>query len=225
MKTLQDDLRLPTLPTHIECFDNSNLQGSEPVAACVVFRQGKPAKKHYRHYNIKDVAGIDDFASMEEVVFRRYRRLLSEKKQLPHLIVVDGGKGQLSSALKSLEKLGLRGKIGIIGIAKKLEEIYFPDDPVPLYIDKNSESLKLIQNLRNEAHRFGIEFHRLKRSGTMTQSLLENIPGVGAKSIEKLYVRFKSVEGIKLATMEELAVEIGQSRAKTVKAFLEGRVS
>jgi len=225
LKTLQDDLRLPTLPTHIECFDNSNLQGSEPVAACVVFRQGKPAKKDYRHYNIKDVAGIDDFASMEEVVFRRYRRLLSEKKQLPHLIVVDGGKGQLSSALKSLEKLGLRGKIGIIGIAKKLEEIYFPDDPVPLYIDKNSESLKLIQNLRNEAHRFGIEFHRLKRSGTMTQSLLENIPGVGAKSIEKLYVRFKSVEGIKLATMEELAVEIGQSRAKTVKAFLEGRVS
>jgi excinuclease ABC subunit C len=225
LKTLQDDLRLPTLPTHIECFDNSNLQGSEPVAACVVFRQGKPVKKDYRHYNIKDVAGIDDFASMEEVVFRRYRRLLSEKKQLPQLVVVDGGKGQLSSALKSLEKLGLRGKIGIIGIAKKLEEIYFPDDPVPLYIDKNSESLKLIQNLRNEAHRFGIEFHRLKRSGTMTRSLLENIPGVGTKSIEKLYVRFKSVDGIQLATMEELAVEIGQSRAKTVKTFLEGRVS
>jgi excinuclease ABC subunit C len=225
LKTLQDDLRLPTLPTHIECFDNSNLQGSEPVAACVVFRQGKPAKKDYRHYNIKDVAGIDDFASMEEVVFRRYRRLLSEKKQLPHLIVVDGGKGQLSSALKSLEKLGLRGKIGIIGIAKKLEEIYFPDDPVPLYIDKNSESLKLIQNLRNEAHRFGIEFHRLKRSGAMTQSLLESIPGVGSKSIEKLYVRFKSVEGIKSASVEELADEVGLSRANIVKAFLEGKNS
>ncbi len=225
LKTLQDDLRLPTLPTHIECFDNSNLQGSEPVAACVVFRQGKPAKKDYRHYNIKDVVGIDDFASMEEVVFRRYRRLLSEKKQLPHLIVVDGGKGQLSSALKSLEKLGLRGKIGIIGIAKKLEEIYFPDDPVPLYIDKNSESLKLIQNLRNEAHRFGIEFHRLKRSGAMTQSLLDNIPGVGSKSIEKLYVRFKSVDGIKLASVEELAKEVGKGRAKIVKAFLEGKGS
>ena len=225
LKTLQDDLRLPTLPTHIECFDNSNLQGSEPVAACVVFRQGKPTKKDYRHYNIKDVSGIDDFASMEEVVYRRYRRLLSEKKQLPQLIVVDGGKGQLSSALKSLEKLGLRGKIGIIGIAKKLEEIYFPDDPVPLYIDKNSESLKLIQNLRNEAHRFGIEFHRLKRSGAMTQSLLENIPGVGSKSIEKLYLRFKSVDGIKSASEEELADEVGQSRAKTVKAFLEGEKS
>jgi excinuclease ABC subunit C len=195
------------------------------VAACVVFRHGKPAKKDYRHYNIKDVAGIDDFASMEEVVYRRYRRLLEEKMQLPQLIVIDGGKGQLSSALNSLEKLGLRGRIGIIGIAKKLEEIYFPDDPVPLYIDKNSESLKLIQNLRNEAHRFGIEFHRLKRSGSMTQSLLENIPGIGSKSIERLYVRFKSVEGIKLATLEEMADEIGQNRAMTVKAFLKGEAS
>jgi len=225
LRTLQDDLRLTTLPTHIECFDNSNLQGSEPVAACVVFRQGRPAKKDYRHYNIKNVEGIDDFASMEEVVYRRYRRLLDEKKQLPQLIVVDGGKGQLSSALKSLEKLGLRGKIGIIGIAKKLEEIYFPDDPVPLYIDKNSESLKLIQQLRNEAHRFGIEFHRLKRSGAMTQSLLENIPGVGSKTIEKLYLRFKSVAGIELASAEELADEVGLRRAMAVKAFLEGKVS
>lgn len=225
LRTLQDDLRLSALPTHIECFDNSNLQGSEPVAACVVFRQGRPAKKEYRHYNIKDVSGIDDFASMEEVVYRRYKRLLEEKTQLPQLIVVDGGKGQLSSALKSLEKLGLRGKIGIIGIAKKLEEIYFPDDTVPLYIDKNSESLKLIQNLRNEAHRFGIEFHRLKRSGAMTHSLLENIPGVGSKSIEKLYVKFKSVEGIRSASLEELSDEVGKSRAKTIKAFLEGKVS
>ncbi len=225
LRTLQEDLRLSTLPTHIECFDNSNLQGSEPVAACVVFRQGRPAKKDYRHYNIKDVAGIDDFGSMEEVVYRRYRRLLEEKKQLPQLIVVDGGKGQLSSALKSLEKLGLRGKIGIIGIAKKLEEIYFPEDPIPLYIDKNSESLKLIQNLRNEAHRFGIDFHRLKRSGAMTQSLLENIPGVGPKSIEKLYLRFKSVDRIKLASMEELTDEVGQSRAMAIKTFLEGKVT
>lgn len=225
LRTLQEDLRLSSLPTHIECFDNSNLQGSEPVAACVVFRQGRPAKKDYRHYNIKDVAGIDDFASMEEVVYRRYRRLLEEKKQLPHLIVVDGGKGQLSSALKSLDKLGLRGKIGIIGIAKKLEEIYFPEDPVPLYIDKNSESLKLIQSLRNEAHRFGIEFHRLKRSGAMTQSQLENIPGVGSKSIEKLYLKFKSVDGMKLASIEELADEVGKGRAMAIKAFLESKVS
>ena len=223
LQTLQSDLRLALLPTHIECFDNSNIQGSEPVAACVVFRQGKPAKKEYRHYNIKEVSGIDDFASMEEVVYRRYRRLLSEKAALPQLIVIDGGKGQLNSALKSLDKLGLRRKIGIIGIAKKLEEIYFPDDSVPLYIDKNSESLKLIQNLRNEAHRFGIEFHRLKRSGTMTQSVLENIPGVGSKSIEKLYGRFKSVEGIKMASLNELADEIGHSRAMTVKAFFKGQ--
>lgn len=220
LETLQADLRLRTLPVHIECFDNSNIQGSEPVAACVVFRRGKPAKRDYRHYNIKDVSGIDDFASMEEVVYRRYRRLLSENADLPQLIVIDGGKGQLNAALKSLDKLDLRGKISIIGIAKKLEEIYFPDDPVPLYIDKNSESLKLIQNLRNEAHRFGIKFHRQKRSGSMTQSQLEQVQGIGAKSIEKLFNRFKSLEAIKEASEADLAEEVGLSRARSLKKFL-----
>ncbi|MCK4746304.1 MAG: excinuclease ABC subunit UvrC, partial [Bacteroidales bacterium] len=179
LKTLQEDLRLQKLPVHIECFDNSNMQGSEPVAACVVFINGKPLKKEYRHYNIKEVKGIDDFASMKEVVYRRYLRLRDEKQSLPQLIVVDGGKGQLSAALSSLDRLKLRGQIAIIGIAKKLEEIYFPGDAIPLYIDKGSESLKLIQNLRNEAHRFGIAFHRLKRSGSMTSSSLEGITGIG----------------------------------------------
>jgi len=221
--TLQTDLRLKNKPAHIECFDNSNMQGSEPVAACVVFRNGKPAKKEYRHYNIREVKGIDDFASMEEVVYRRYRRLLEEKQDLPQLVIIDGGKGQLNSALKSIEKLELRGKVAIIGIAKKLEEIYFPDDPVPLYIDKNSESLKLIQYLRNEAHRFGIEFHRLKRSGAMTRSLLENISGVGAKSIERLFIRFKSVEEIKKAPVEMIAEEIGHSRALKVHRFFQSQ--
>jgi excinuclease ABC subunit C len=219
--TLQSDLRLKEKPVHIECFDNSNMQGSEPVAACVVFKNGKPAKKEYRHYNIREVKGIDDFASMEEVVFRRYRRLLEEKQDLPQLVVIDGGKGQLNSALKSLDKLELRGQVAIIGIAKKLEEIYFPDDPIPLYIDKNSESLKMIQYLRNEAHRFGIEFHRLKRSGSMTRSLLEDISGVGAKSIERLFIRFKSVEGIKKASLDMLSEEIGQSRALKVRKHFQ----
>jgi len=221
LQTLQTDLRLRSLPVYIECFDNSNIQGSEAVAACVVFRKGKPAKRDYRHYNIKQVSGIDDFASMEEVVFRRYRRLLAEKSDLPQLIVIDGGKGQLNAALKSLDKLGLRGKISIIGIAKKLEEIFFPDDPVPLYIDKNSESLKLIQNLRNEAHRFGINFHRQKRSGSMTHSQLEEVPGIGGKTIENLFTRFKSLEGIKQATEEELAEAIGFSRSRKLLAFLQ----
>jgi excinuclease ABC subunit C len=210
---------MSTLPVHIECFDNSNMQGSEPVAACVVFKKGKPAKREYRHYNIKEVSGIDDFASMGEVVFRRYSRLLLEDADLPQLIVIDGGKGQLNAALKSLDKLKLRGKISIIGIAKKLEEIYFPDDPVPLYIDKNSESLKLIQNLRNEAHRFGINFHRQKRSGSMTQSQLEKIPGIGTKTIEQLFKRFKSLDGIRRATDEELTAEIGSSKTKKLRAF------
>ena len=222
LKTLQADLRLQEIPLHIECFDNSNIQGSDPVAACVVFKQGKPLKREYRHYNIKGVSGIDDFASMEEVVFRRYRRLVEEKKELPQLIIVDGGKGQLNAALKSLIKLDLRGRIAIIGIAKKLEEIYFPDDPVPLYIDKNSESLKLIQNLRNEAHRFGITFHRQKRSNTMMQSALEDIPGIGAKSIEKLFKKFKSLESIKSASQDELSQEIGFKRASILADHLAG---
>jgi len=225
LKTLQADLRLQEIPLHIECFDNSNIQGSDPVAACVVFKQGKPLKREYRHYNIKGVSGIDDFASMEEVVFRRYRRLVEEKKELPQLIIVDGGKGQLNAALKSLIKLDLRGRIAIIGIAKKLEEIYFPDDPVPLYIDKNSESLKLIQNLRNEAHRFGITFHRQKRSNTMMQSALADIPGIGAKSIEKLFKKFKSLKRIKSASQDELSLEIGFERARILADHFEGENS
>jgi excinuclease ABC subunit C len=217
LKTAQEDFRLSTLPTHIECFDNSNMQGSEAVAACVVFKNGKPAKREYRHYNIKEVLGIDDFASMKEVVFRRYRRLLEEKQSLPQLIVVDGGKGQLSAALQSLDQLGLRGKIAIIGIAKRLEEIYFPGDSIPLYLDKNSESLKLVQKLRNEAHRFGISFHRLKRSGAMTSSFMDEIPGIGGASIEKLFRRFKSIDGIKRASLEDLSKEVGLARAKILK--------
>jgi excinuclease ABC subunit C len=216
LKSVQEDFRLDTLPVHIECFDNSNMQGSEPVAACVVFRDGKPAKKEYRHYNIKSVKGIDDFASMKEVVYRRYKRLIEEDRNLPQLIVIDGGKGQLSAALSSLDQLGLRGKIAIVGIAKRLEEIYFPGDAVPLYIDKNSESLKLIQNLRNEAHRFGITFHRLKRSGSLTISSLERIPGIGSSTIEKLFKRFKSIEGISSASLEELTKEVGLSRASKI---------
>lgn len=223
LNRLQEDLRLSKMPVHIECFDNSNIQGSDPVAACVVFKNGKPAKSDYRHYNIRGVSGVDDYASMEEVVLRRYKRLMEEQSSLPQLIVVDGGKGQLNAALKSLENLGLRGEIAIIGIAKKLEEIYFPGDPVPLYIDKNSESLKIIQQLRNEAHRFGIGFHRQKRSGTMIQSTMDKIPGIGPKSIEKLFVRFKSLEGIRSASMDQIVAEIGESRAMLVMAHLKKR--
>jgi len=221
LKSVQTDFRLKELPRHIECFDNSNMQGSEPVAACVVFINGKPLKKEYRHYNIKEVKGIDDYASMKEVVYRRYKRLLEEKQSLPQLIVIDGGKGQLNAAVGSLDKLELRGRIAIVGIAKRLEEIYFPGDSIPLYIDKGSESLKLIQNLRNEAHRFGITFHRQKRSGSMTNSSLEGIPGIGSNSIEKLFKRFKSLEGIKSAPLEELSREIGLHRARIIEEFFQ----
>lgn len=214
MAQMKADLRLSEEPTHIECFDNSNIQGSNPVAACVVFKNGKPSKKEYRHFNIKTVTGPDDFASMEEVVFRRYKRLLNEDEPLPQLIVIDGGKGQLSSALKSLDLLGLRGKIAIIGIAKRLEEIYFPEDPIPLYLDKKSESLKIIQQLRNEAHRFGITFHRNKRSSQAINSELQQINGIGEKTIEQLLKEFKSVKRIKEASIESLAKSIGMSKAK-----------
>lgn len=216
MAQMKRDLRLSEEPRHIECFDNSNIQGSHPVAACVVFRDGKPAKKEYRHFNIKTVEGPDDFASMEEVVFRRYKRLLEEEGSLPQLIVIDGGKGQLSSALKSLEMLNLRGKIAIIGIAKRLEEIYFPGDPIPLYLDKKSESLKLIQQLRNEAHRFGITFHRKKRSKDAISSALEDIEGIGDKTAEQVLKQFKSVKRIKEASLEELSDVIGWSKAKKI---------
>ena len=216
MGQMKKDLRLSTEPRHIECFDNSNIQGSHPVAACVVFKDGKPSKKEYRHYNIKTVEGPDDFASMEEVVFRRYKRLLEEEQPLPQLIVIDGGKGQLSSALKSLDMLGLRGKIAIIGIAKRLEEIYFPEDPIPLYLDKKSESLKIIQQLRNEAHRFGITFHRNKRSKAAINSELESIEGVGEKTVQELLKNYKSVKRIKEASLEDLAQTIGMSKAKKI---------
>ncbi len=219
MAQMKADLRLSKEPRHIECFDNSNIQGTNPVAACVVFKDGKPSKKDYRHYNIKTVEGPDDFASMEEVVYRRYKRLLSEDEPLPQLIVIDGGKGQLSSALKSLDLLGLRGKIAIIGIAKRLEEIYYPGDKVPLYIDKKSETLKIIQHLRNEAHRFGIAFHRNKRSKSAIQSELEQIPNIGKQTITTLLRKFKSAKRVKNASLEELKEVVGNSRAIQIFEF------
>jgi len=219
MAQMKKDLRLHEEPRHIECFDNSNIQGTHPVAACVVFRDGKPSKKEYRHYNIKTVVGPDDFGSMEEVVFRRYKRLLEEEQTLPQLIIVDGGKGQLSSGLKALEDLGLRGKIAIIGIAKRLEEIYYPDDPIPLYLDKKSETLKITQYLRNEAHRFGITFHRNKRSKSAIKSELEQIPDVGVQTITTLLRKFKSAKRVKEASLEELKLEIGHARAVKVYTF------
>ncbi len=213
MTQMKRDLRLASEPRHIECFDNSNIQGTNPVAACVVFKNGKPSKKEYRHFNIKTVEGPDDFASMEEVVYRRYKRLLDEKQPLPQLIVIDGGKGQLSSALKSLDNLGLRHKIAIIGIAKRLEEIYYPNDPIPLYLDKKSESLKIIQQLRNEAHRFGITHHRNKRSKAAIHTELEEIEGIGKQTIVTLLQHFRSTKRVIAATKEELVEIIGQSRA------------
>ena len=220
MTQMKADLRLSEEPRHIECFDNSNLQGSNPVAACVVFRNGKPYKKDYRHYNIKTVEGPDDFASMEEVVYRRYKRLVEEGQSLPQLIIIDGGKGQLSSALKSLDLLGLRGKIAIVGIAKRLEEIYFPEDPIPLYLDKKSESLKVIQFLRNEAHRFGITFHRNKRSKGAIKSGLDAIPGVGPKTKETLLKKFKSFKRIKEATENDLIFVLGENKGKQLYQHL-----
>ncbi|MGB1020144.1 MAG: excinuclease ABC subunit UvrC [Flavobacteriaceae bacterium] len=221
MSQMQADLRLSAPPYHIECFDNSNLQGSNPVAACVVFKNGKPSKKEYRHFNIKSVAGPNDFASMEEVVFRRYKRLLEEGASLPQLIVIDGGKGQLSSALKSLDLLGLRGKIAIIGIAKRLEEIFFPEDPIPLYIDKKSESLKIIQRARDEAHRFGIRFHRNKRSKGGLQSQMDKLPGVGPATRAQLLKEFKSLKRIKTASEEEITTLFGPSKGKKIYASLK----
>jgi excinuclease ABC subunit C len=212
MSQMKADLRLPQEPVHIECFDNSNIQGSNPVAACVVFKNGKPNKKEYRHYNIKTVTGPDDFASMEEVVFRRYKRLLEEDEPLPQLIVIDGGKGQLSSAVKSLDVLGLRGKISILGIAKRLEEIYFPNDSIPLYLDKKSETLKILQRARDEAHRFGITFHRNKRSKGALKSGLDTIPGVGPKTKETLLRKFKSFKRIKEASKEDLMHVLGENK-------------
>jgi excinuclease ABC subunit C len=219
MAQMQKDLRLSVEPRHIECFDNSNIQGTNPVAACVVFKDGKPSKKDYRHFNIKTVEGPNDFASMEEVVYRRYKRLLDENQPLPQLIIIDGGKGQLSSALKSIDDLGLRGKIAIIGIAKRLEELFYPGDSVPLYLDKKSETLKVIQFLRNEAHRFGITFHRDKRSKSALNSSVETIPGIGEKTMLTLIKHFKSVKRLKLATEKEISEVVGASKAKKISDF------
>ncbi|MEP7195950.1 MAG: excinuclease ABC subunit UvrC [Saprospiraceae bacterium] len=206
---LKEDLQMNDIPLHIECFDNSNIQGTHPVAACVVFRNAKPFKKDYRHFNIKSVEGPNDFASMEEVVYRRYKRMQEEEQSLPQLIIIDGGKGQLSSAMKSIDLLNLRDKISVIGIAKKLEEIYFPEDPIPLHINKKSESLKLIQQLRNEAHRFGIGFHRDKRSKSMLKSELDGIKGIGDKTKTKLLMQLGSFQRIKNSTELELQAIIG----------------
>lgn len=219
MQQMKQDLRMTEEPRHIECFDNSNIQGTNPVAACVVFKDGKPSKKDYRHFNIKTVVGPDDFASMEEVVFRRYNRLINEGEPLPQLIVIDGGKGQLGAALKALEALGLRGKIAILGIAKRLEELYFPGDKYPLYLDKRSETLKVIQRLRDEAHRFGITHHRNRRSKNTFKSELDQIPGIGPATIKELLSKFKSVTKVKEASQEQLTEVVGHSRATRIIAY------
>jgi excinuclease ABC subunit C len=217
LEIFKKDLRLNELPVHMECFDNSNIQGNYPVAACVVFKNGKPSKRDYRHFNIKTVEGPDDFASMEEVVYRRYKRLRDEKQSLPQLIIVDGGKGQLSSAIKSLEKLKLNKKVAIIGIAKRLEEIYFPGDQYPLYLDKKTPTLKVIQNMRNEAHRFGITHHRNRRMKGLVKTELTSIEGIGDKTITILLTKYKSVKMIKTIPLKELESLIGNDKA--IKVF------
>jgi excinuclease ABC subunit C len=219
MAQMKKDLRLSVEPRHVECFDNSNIQGTNPVAACVVFKDGKPSKKDYRHFNIKTVEGPNDFASMEEVVYRRYKRMLDENQSLPQLIIIDGGKGQLSSALKSLDELGLRGKIAIIGIAKRLEELFYPGDSAPLYLDKKSETLKIIQQLRNEAHRFGITHHRDKRSKSALMTSLDSIQGIGEKTMVTLIKHFKSVKRIAEASEKSIAEVVGVSKAKKIHDF------
>lgn len=216
LERMKADFRLNVLPTHIECFDNSNIQGTNPVASCVVFRNGKPSKRDYRHFNIKTVVGPDDFASMKEVLTRRYTRLMQEGEELPQLVVVDGGKGQLSAAVEALEAIGLRGTIAVAGIAKRLEEIYFPGDSVPLYIDKNSETLKVVQHMRDEAHRFGITFHRDKRSKSQIVSELDSIKGIGPRTAEALLKHFKSVKRIRQATLDEIAAVVGAAKARTI---------
>lgn len=219
LKQLKEDFRLKDTPFHIECFDNSNFQGSYPVASMVVFKNAKASKKDYRQFNIKTVEGPDDFSSMEEIVFRRYKRMMDENQTLPQLVIIDGGKGQLSAAVTSIEKIGLKGKMAICGIAKRLEEIYFPDDSLPLYINKKSESLKLIQQIRNEAHRFAITFHRNKRSKGVIKTGLSDISGVGQETAEKLLKHFHSIEKIKLADTDEIISLVGKSKASKVQAY------
>jgi len=223
MNQMKLDLRLNENPVHIECFDNSNIQGSNPVASCIVFKNAKPSKKDYRLFNIKTVEGPDDYASMEEVVFRRYKRILNEKSHLPNLIVIDGGKGQLSSSIKALKKLNLDKKIAILGIAKRLEEIFYPNDPVPLYLNKKSETLKVIQQMRNEAHRFAISFHRKKRSKQALSSTFDSIPGIGEKTKIQLLKKFKSLKKINEISDELLIKEIGISKTKKLRAFLNSK--
>jgi excinuclease ABC subunit C len=217
LEKLKNDLHMPCLPVHIECFDNSNIRGANPVSACVVFRNARPSKIDYRHFNVKTVTGPDDYSSMEEIVFRRYKRMIDEHQNLPQLIIIDGGKGQLSSAIKSIDRLGLKQKITVIGIAKRLEEIYFPGDSVPIYLDKNSISLKIIQQIRNEAHRFGINFHRNKRSTDMTRSELDGIKGIGPQSKDTLLKSFGTIINIRNASLEELEIILGHSRATVLK--------
>jgi excinuclease ABC subunit C len=221
LEQLKKDLRLKELPIHIECFDNSNIQGTNPVSACVVFKNAKPSKKDYRHFNVKTVEGPNDFATMQEAVHRRYSRLLAENEPLPQLIIIDGGKGQLGAALEILDGLGLRGKIAIIGIAKRLEEIFFPGDSIPIYLDKRSESLKVIQNLRNEAHRFGITHHRNRRSKNAFISELTEIKGIGEKTFEELMKQFKTISAIKNASKEELTKVIGLSKAMVILNYFK----
>ena len=222
MKQMKEDLRLTELPHHIECFDNSNFQGAYPVSAMVCFRNGKPSKKDYRHFNIKTVEGPDDFASMKEAVTRRYKRMVEEDQPLPQLLIVDGGKGQLSSTVDALKEMNLYGKIPVIGIAKRLEEIYYPDDPLPLYIDKKSETLRIIQHMRDEAHRFGITHHRNRRDKGTLVSELTSIKGIGAESAKQLLSQFKSVKRIKEASPESIAAIVGEARAKLVKEYFGG---
>ena len=219
LETMKKDLHLSELPVHIECFDNSNIQGTNPVSACVVFKNAKPSKSDYRIFNIQSVVGPDDFASMREAIYRRYSRLLQEEQPLPQLLIIDGGKGQLSSAMESLDLLGLRGRIAVIGIAKRLEEIFFPGDSIPIYLDKRSESLKIIQHLRNEAHRYGLSKHRQRRSKGAIHSELENIAGVGKKTIEKLLQHFSSVARIKSATQKEIEQVVGEKIAEKIKNY------
>src|SRR6218665_3407116 len=219
LETMMKDLRLSEFPRHIECFDNSNIQGTNPVSACVVFKDAKQSKKDNRHFNVQTVEGPDDFATMREAVFRRSRRLLEEDQPLPQLIIIDGGKGQLGAALEALEKLNLRGKVAIIGIAKRLEELFYPGDSLPLYLDKRSETLKIIQHLRNEAHRFGITHHRNRRSKGALTNELEEIPGIGEKTVQDLIKAFKSVKRVKEQNEEALAKIIGKSKAKVVANY------
>ncbi|MBK7751199.1 MAG: excinuclease ABC subunit C [Flavobacteriales bacterium] len=218
LEQMKQDLRLNELPRHIECFDNSNTQGTDPVSACVVFKDAKPSKKDYRHFNIRTVEGPDDFASMEEAVERRYARLLGEGEPLPQLVVIDGGKGQLHAAMNVFDRLGIRGKVALVGIAKRLEELYFPEDPAPLHIDKRSSTLRVIQQMRDEAHRFGITHHRGKRSKRIMRTGLEDIPGIGPETARKLLTRFGSVKGIKAAAMEDLVESVGAAKAALLKS-------